>query len=84
MGWDRQRMREKIKYRSYQFLAKPEYGIPKKIAKKFKKLKIINVASFQTKTGQERLRMIETKILIPIHSNQTRNKAFQKKIAKKC
>ena len=36
---DRQRMREKIKYRSYQFLANPEYGIPKKNSKKIQKIK---------------------------------------------
>ena len=37
-GRDRVRMREK-KNGSYQFLANPEYRIPKKIAKKFIKLK---------------------------------------------
>ena len=48
--------RKKKNYRSYQFLANPEYKIPKKIAKKFKKLKNINIAFFQAKTWQ-RLRM---------------------------
>ena len=49
------------------------------------------MASFQAKTGRERLRMREKKnILVPIHSNTTRNREFQKnnqklqKIKKHC
>ena len=60
-GQDRQRMREKIKYRSSQFLANPEYGIPKKIVKKFKKLKNIIMASFQVKTGWVKLWVMQKK-----------------------
>ena len=48
-------MREKIKYRSNQFLANPEYRIKKKIAKKFKKLKNIIMASFQAKSRRDKL-----------------------------
>ena len=78
--WDRQRMREKIKYRSYQFLANPKYGIPKKIAKKFKKLKNIIMASFQVKTGWVRLWVMQKKkkVIVQIHSNPARNMDFQK------
>ena len=36
------------------------------------------MASFQAKMGQERLRMREKKIIVPIHSNPTRNWEFQK------
>ena len=43
------------------------------------------MASFQAKTWQDRLRMRENKIILMIHSNQTRNIEFQetsKKIQK--
>ena len=36
------------------------------------------MASFQPKTGWERLRMWEKKNLVLIHSNPTRNREFQK------
>ena len=36
------------------------------------------MASFEAKTGRERLRMWEKKILVLIHSNPTRNREFQK------
>ena len=38
------------------------------------------MASFQAKTGRDRLRVIpkKKKIIIPIHSNPTRNRDFQK------
>ena len=72
-------MREKIKYRSSQFLANPEYGIPKKIAKKFKKLKNIIMASFQVKTGWVKLWVMQKKkVIVQIHSNPARNMDFQK------
>ena len=82
MGWDRQRMREKIKYRSYQFLANPEYRIPKKIAKKFKTLKNIIIAYFQVKTGWDRLWVMQKKKL-SFQSIPTQPKiGISKKIAK--
>ena len=81
--WDRQRMREKIKHRSYQFLANPEYGIPKKIAKKFKKLKNIIMASFQVKTGWVRLWVMQKKKKLSFKSIPTRPEIWiSKKIAK--
>ena len=81
--WDRQRMREKIKYRSSQFLANPEYGIPKKIAKKFKKLKNIIMASFQVKTGWVRLWVMQKKKKLSFKSIPTRPEIWiSKKIAK--
>ena len=62
-GWDRLRLREKKKkqlsFRSIQ--SRPGIGISKKLAKKIKKLKNINMASFQAKTGWDRLRMRENK-----------------------
>ena len=36
------------------------------------------MASFQAKTGRERLRMWEKEILVLIQSNPTRNRVFQK------
>ena len=41
--------------------SRPGIGISKKLAKKFKKLKNINMASFQAKTGRGRLRIWEKK-----------------------
>ena len=41
IGWKRQRMRENKNYRSVSFLPEGQVKIPKKIAKKFKKLKNI-------------------------------------------
>ena len=50
----------------------------KKIAKKFKKLKNIIRASFKAKTGRERQRKGEKKIIVPISSYSTRNREFRK------
>ena len=69
----------KKKYRSDVFLPDPEYKIPKKKAKKFKKFENTIIASFQAKIGQERLRKRENKKkIIPTSSYPTRNKKFQK------
>ena len=54
-GWERPSQREKRNYRSDKFLPDLEQKIKKKIAKKFKKLKNIVMASFQAKICQERL-----------------------------
>ena len=51
IGWKRQRNREKKNYRSVLFLPNPSQKIPKKIAKKFKKLKNLIPALFLSKTG---------------------------------
>ena len=72
----------KKNYRSDQFLPDQEQKINKKIAKKFKKLKNIIVASFQAKMGGERPRKRKKKIIVPINSYRTRNRKL-KKIAKK-
>ena len=44
------REREKKNSRFNQFLLDPDYRIPKKIAKKFKKLKNMIMSTFQAKT----------------------------------
>ena len=49
-GWGRPRKREK-KIPFWSVPTRPEIENSKRIAKKFKKLKNINMASFQTKTG---------------------------------
>ena len=41
------------------------------------------MASFQAKMGRDRLRMREKKIIVPIHSNPTRNWELKKKTTKK-
>ena len=56
-GRDRLRMREKKIFLFRSIPTRPGIGNSRKIAKKFKKLKNINMASFKAKTGWERLRM---------------------------
>ena len=71
--------RKKKKNSTFQSIhSRHGVGISKKIAKKLKKLENINIASSQAKTGRERLRTWEKKILVLIHSNPTRNREFQK------
>ena len=53
IGWERPRKGENKKNRSNEFLLDPEQRIPKKIAKKFKKLKYTVMASFQARRGWE-------------------------------
>ena len=74
-GWDWEKKKNST-FRSIH--SRHGVGISKKIAKKLKKLENINIASSQAKTGRERLRTWEKKILVLIHSNPTRNKEFQK------
>ena len=81
-GWQRPRKREKKNYRSNQFLPYQEQKIKKKIAKKFKKLKNIVMASFQAKMGGERLRKREKKIIVPINSYPTKNRKLKKNCKK--
>ena len=40
------------------------------------------MASFQAKTGRDKIRMRKKKILVPIHSNPTRNREFQQNCKK--
>ena len=47
IGWKRFRKRENKSYRSVSFIPDGQVKIPKKIAKKFKKLKNIFTASFE-------------------------------------
>ena len=51
MGWGRPRKSEKKKKSFRSVPTRPVIENSKKIAKKFKKLKNINMASFQSKTG---------------------------------
>ena len=66
------------KFSFWSIPTRPGIGNSRKIEKKFKKLKNIDMASFQAKTWRERLRMWEKKILVLIHSNPIRNREFQK------
>ena len=77
-GWDRPKKKENKSYRSDQFLPNPLQRIPKKIAKKFKKLKNTIMASFQAKIGWEGLEREKIKIIVPISSCPTQNREFQK------
>ena len=77
-GRDRLRMRGKKNYCFDPFKPDPEQGIPKKQQKKFKKLNNIIMASFQAKTGWDKLKVREKNFLVPIQSNPTRNREFQK------
>ena len=56
IGWKRQRKRENKNCSSVSFPLDAKQKIPKKIAKKFKKLKNTITASFQAKIGWKRLR----------------------------
>ena len=56
IGWKRPRKRENKNYRSVPFILDALQKIPKKIAKKFKKLKTTIMASFQAKIGWKRPR----------------------------
>ena len=79
IGWKRMRKREKKNYRSISFLPNACYKIPKKIAKKFKKLKRTIMATSQAKIGRKRMRKREIKITVPFRSCVTRFIKFQKK-----
>ena len=60
--WERPRKRKNKNNRSNQFLPDTEQKIPKKKAKKFKKLVNTIMASFQAKIDWERPRKRENKI----------------------
>ena len=86
-GRDRLRVIPKKKsYRSDPFHPDQEQGIPKKITKKFKKLKNIILASFQAKAGRDRLRVIQKKKLsfrsIPTRSGIGNSRKIAKKFKK--
>ena len=61
ISWERQRKREEKKNRSNKFVPGPQQKIPKKIAKKFKKLKNTIMASLQAKKSWQRQRKREEK-----------------------
>ena len=67
--------KKKLSFRSIP--TRPEIGNSKKVTKK---LKIILMASFEAETGRDRQRAIpkKKKVIVPIHSNLTRNWDFQK------
>ena len=52
IGWKRPRKWENKNYRSAPFLPDAKLKIPKKIAKKFKKLKNTIMASFQARSEE--------------------------------
>ena len=66
-------------YSSISFLRDAFYKIPKKIAKKFKKLKRTIMATFQAEIGRKRMRKREIKITVPLRSYPTCDRKFQKK-----
>ena len=51
IGWKKMRKGENKNYRSVSFLLDVKLKIPKKIARKLKKLKFTIIASFKAKTG---------------------------------
>ena len=61
IGWKRLTKKENEKYRFVSSLPDTYLKIPKKIAKKFKKLKDSFFASFQAKISWKRLRKRENK-----------------------
>ena len=61
IGWTRLRKRENKNFRSVTFLPDGLEKIPKKIAKKFKKLQNTIMASIKAKIGWRRLRKRENK-----------------------
>ena len=60
-GWKRPRKREYKNYRSVSFQPDAKQKIKKKIAKKFKNLKNIIMASFLAEIGWKRMRMRQNK-----------------------
>ena len=52
IGWKWPRTRENKKNRSDEFLPDPEQRIKKKIAKKFKKFKIVSMSSYPTRNRE--------------------------------
>ena len=69
------RKRENKNYRFVPSLPDEKFKIPKKIAKKFKKLKNTILASFKARIGWKRPRKKENKYF---RSYPTRNRKFQK------
>ena len=61
IGWKRLRRRENKKYRFVSSLPNALQKIPKKLAIKFKKLKMSFMASFKVKIGWKSLRKRENK-----------------------
>ena len=61
IDWKRQRKRENKNYRSVSFLPDAQQKIPKKKAKKFKKLINTVMDSFQAKIGWKWMRKSESK-----------------------
>ena len=66
-------------YSRIPFILNPGKKIPKKIAKKFKKLKIFFPALFLAKTGSDRVRKGEKKFSPEYRSYSTPERKFPKK-----
>ena len=60
-GWKRMRKSENKNYRSVLFLPDAKQKFPKRIAKKFRKLKNTIMTSFQSKRGRKRPRKTKNK-----------------------
>ncbi|MDM1279370.1 hypothetical protein HXZ65_14150, partial [Acinetobacter indicus] len=65
-------------YRSGPFVPDPNERLPKKIAKKSKKLKNIILALFQVKTGRDRPRKGKREILVLERFYPTQTREFRK------
>ena len=61
---------------------RPEIGNSRKIAKKFKKLKKHHHGRFSSQNVAGQAENERKKIIVPIHSNPTQNREFQKKSKK--
>ena len=58
IGWERPRKSENKKNGSDEFLLDPEYRIPKKKQKKFKKLNNTIMVTFQAKNKSEKAKKV--------------------------
>ena len=83
IGWKRLRKKENKNYISVTFLPDWLEKIPKKIAKKFKKLQNTIMASIQAKIGWKWLRKKENENYISVTFLPDRLEKIPKKIAKK-
>ena len=76
LGIDEKERTQKLSFRS--FPTRPAIENSKKIAKKFKNLKITIRDSFKAKIGMKLMRKRETKIIVPIRSYPKRKRKFHK------
>ena len=81
--WERPRQSENENYCFDHFQPDPQQRIPKKIAKKFKKLQNTIIAYFPANAGQEKPRKSENKNYHSIISYPTPDRELKKKSSKK-